>query len=233
MTGWQPGDEVYALVGFDRPGAAAEYVTVPAADVAAKPTAVSHNEAAAVPLGALTAWQALHTQASVQPGQHVLVHGGAGGVGVYAVQLAAQSGAVVTATASARDHEFVAGLGASQVIDYAGGFADQVRDVDIVVNPVGGDAMAGSWSVLRPGGRLVAIAEEPGEDTGGRSDVTGVYFVVEPDGGQLRELASRIDDRTLHPVVSATFGLSDLAAAFGTGRDRRGPGKVVISVAPA
>ena len=233
VTGWQPGDEVYALVGFDRPGAAAEYVTVPAADVAAKPAAVSHDEAAAVPLGALTAWQALHTHASVQPGQHVLVHGGAGGVGVYAVQLAAQGGAVVTATASARDHEFVAGLGASRVIDYAGGFADQVRDVDIVVDPVGGDAMAGSWGLLRPGGRLVAIAEEPGEDTGGRSDVTGVYFVVEPDGGQLRELASLIDDRTLRPVVSATFGLSDLAAAFGAGRDRRGPGKVVISVAPA
>ena len=107
VTGWQPGDEVYALVGFDRPGAAAEYVTVPAADVAAKPAAVSHDEAAAVPLGALTAWQALHIQASVQPGQHVLVHGGAGGVGVYAVQLAALGGAVVTATASARDHEFV------------------------------------------------------------------------------------------------------------------------------
>ena len=124
----------------------------------------------------------------------------------------------MTATASARDHEFVAGLGASRVIDYAGGFADQVRDVDIVVDPVGGDAMAASWSVLRPGGR---------------PDVTSVYFVVEPNGGQLRELASRIDDRTLHPVVSATFGLSDLAAAFSAGRDRRGPGKVVISVAPA
>ena len=79
----------------------------------------------------------------------------------------------------------------------------------------------------------MAIAEDPGEDTGGRSDVTGVYFVVEPDGGQLRELASRLDDRTLHAVVSATFGLSDLAAAFGAGRDRRGPGKVVISVVPA
>ena len=79
----------------------------------------------------------------------------------------------------------------------------------------------------------MAIAEEPGEDTGGRPDVTGVYFVVEPDGGQLRELASLIDDRTLRPVVSATFGLSDLAAAFGARRDRRGPGKVVIRVAPA
>src|SRR5919109_4497187 len=125
VADWDIGDEVYGLVGFDRPGAAADYVTVPAADLAPKPAAVDHVEAAAVPLGALTAWQALHEHAELQPGQHVLVHGGAGGVGAYAVQLAALHGARVTATASARNHAFVAGLGADQVLDYSGRFEDQ------------------------------------------------------------------------------------------------------------
>jgi NADPH:quinone reductase-like Zn-dependent oxidoreductase len=230
VTRWRPGDEVYGLVGFDRPGAAAEYVTAPAADLAAKPSGVGHAEAAAVPLGALTAWQALHEHARLQPGQHVLVHGGAGGVGSYAVQLAALHGARVTATASARDAEFVAGLGAADVLDYTGRFEDHVHDADIVVDPVGGEAMARSWPVLRSGGILVAIAEEPGEDHGGRDDVRGVYFVVKPDGGQLRELAALVSSRRLRPAVSAVFGLADLPAAFRAQRPARAPGKVIISI---
>lgn len=233
VTGWRAGDEIYALIGFDRPGAAAEYVTVPAADVAAKPSTLSHVEAAAVPLGALTAWQALHNHASLQAGQHVLVHGGAGAVGGYAVQLAARDGAVVTATASARDADFVAGLGASRVIDYTSRFEDQVSDVDIVIDPVGGEVMNRSWPVLRPGGTLVAIAEPPGDNAPGRPDATGVYFVVEPDGTQLRELARRIDDHQLRPLVADTLELTALSRAFGDKRQRRAPGKTVISLVPA
>lgn len=230
VTGWQPGEEVYGLVGFDRPGAAAEYVTVPAADLAPKPGAVDHVAAAALPLGALTAWQALHEHAQLKPRQHVLVHGGAGGVGAYAVQLAAAYGARVTATASARDRGFVAGLGAGQVIDYSGRFEDQVGDVDVVVDPVGGQTMARSWPVLRAGGILVAIAEEPGASHGGRSDVRGVFFIVRPDGSQLRELATLIDQQQLRPAVSITFELSDLAAAFHAQHGPRPPGKVVVRV---
>jgi len=230
VTGWRPGDEVYGLIGFDRPGAAAEYATAPAADLAAKPSGVGHVEAAAVPLGGLTAWQALHDHAGLQPGQHVLVHGGAGGVGTYAVQLAALHGARVTATASARDAKFVAGLGADDVVDYSGRFEDQVHDVDVVVDPVGGETMTRSWPVLRSGGILVAIADEPGEDHGGRDDVHGVYFVVRPDGGQLRELAPLVSDQRLRPAVSAVFGLADLPAAFRAPRPGRAPGKVIISV---
>jgi NADPH:quinone reductase-like Zn-dependent oxidoreductase len=230
VTGWRPGDEVYGLIGFDRPGAAAEYVTAPAADLAAKPSGAGHVEAAAVPLGALTAWQALHDHARLQPGQHVLVHGGAGGVGTYAVQLAALHDARVTATASARDAEFVAGLGADDVVDYSGRFEDQVHDVDVVVDPVGGETMARSWPVLRSGGILVAIADEPGEDRGGRDDVRSVYFIVKPDGDQLRELARLVSDQRLRPVVSAVFGLADLPAAFRARRPARAPGKVIIRV---
>ena len=230
VSGRRPGDEVYGLVGFDRPGAAAEYVTAPAADLAPKPASVDHLAAAAVPLGALTAWQALHEHAGLKPGQHVLVLGGAGGVGVYAVQLAALAGARVTATASARDLAFVAGLGADDVLDYTGRFEEHVRDVDVVIDPVGGTTTARSWPVLRSGGILVAIAEEPEPGSGGRGDVRSVYFVVGPDGAQLRELARLIDHGELRPVVSAVFDLGALPEAFLARRGERAPGKVVISV---
>jgi NADPH:quinone reductase-like Zn-dependent oxidoreductase len=230
VSGWRPGDEVYGLVGFDRPGAAAEYVTAPAADLAPKPASVDHLAAAAVPLGALTAWQALHEHAGLRPGQHVLVLGGAGGVGVYAVQLAALAGARVTATASARDLAFVAGLGADDVLDYTGRFEEHVRDVDVVIDPVGGTTTARSWPVLRSGGILVAIADEPAPGSGGRGDLRSVYFVVGPDGAQLRELARLIDHGELRPVVSAVFDLGALPEAFLAPRGERSPGKVVVSV---
>jgi NADPH:quinone reductase-like Zn-dependent oxidoreductase len=230
-TSWPDGTEVFGLVGFDRPGAAADYVTIPAADLAAKPASVDHVAAAAIPLGGLTAWQALHDHADVQPGQHVLVHGGAGGVGAYAVQVAVALGARVTATASARDAGYVAGLGAYQVIDYKGRFEDEIRDVDVVVDPVGGATMARSWAVLRPGGILVAIAEKPPEDHGGRDDVRGVFFVVEPNGEQLSQLATLVDDGKLLAAVSTTFGLGDLREAFVAQQARSRPGKVVITVA--
>ena len=229
VTGWQPGDEVYGLVGFDRPGAAAGFVTAPAADLAPKPAAVDHVAAAAVPLGALTAWQALYDHAQLQPGQHVLVHGGAGGVGAYAVQLAARHGARVTATASARNQAFVTGLGAGEVLDYTSRFEDHVHDVDVIIDPVGGSTTARSWPLLRSDGILVAIAEEP-DPAARRDHVRSVFFVVEPNGGQLRELATLIDRRQLRPVVSEVFELSALPEAFQAQRSPRPPGKVVITV---
>jgi NADPH:quinone reductase-like Zn-dependent oxidoreductase len=230
-SGWRDGDEVFGLIAFDRPGAAAGYTTVRAADLAAKPAA-GHIAAAAIPLGGLTAWQALHRHAQLRPGQHVLVHGGAGGVGAYAVQLAAAHGARVSATASARDTGYVAGLGAGQVIDYTDRFEDQLSGVDVVIDPVGGDTMARSWQVLRPGGILVAIADEP-DGHGGRDDVRSVYFVVEPDGAQLRELAGLVDRGQLNAAVSQVFPLSALPEAFAAQRARMAPGKVVIDVTGA
>jgi NADPH:quinone reductase-like Zn-dependent oxidoreductase len=137
----------------------------------------------------------------------------------------------VTATASARDRDFVAGLGADEVLDYSGSFEDQVRDVDVVIDPVGGATTGRSWPVLRSGGILVDIAEEPDQAKGGRDDVRSVFFVVKPDGPQLRELAGLIDTGRLRPVVSTVFELNDLAAAFGAQRGSRPPGKVIINVA--
>jgi len=228
------GDEVFGLIGFDRNGAAAEYVTVPATDLAIKPTTIDHIGAAALPLGGLTAWQALIDYAHVEKDQHVLVHGGAGGVGTYAVQLAVYHGARVTATASAADAAFVAGLGAGSVIDYTGRFEEQVADVDIVIDTVGGETLTRSWRVLRSGGVLIGVADPPPEAAAAAHGVRGVYFVVEPNKPQLIELAQLVDAAVLRPTVGRVFPLADTAAAFTTQRDSHIRGKVVLDVlAPA
>jgi NADPH:quinone reductase-like Zn-dependent oxidoreductase len=226
------GHEVYGLIGFDRPGAAAEYVAVPAADLAAKPATVDHIAAATLPLGGLTAWQALIDHADLEAGQHVLVHGGAGGVGTYAVQLAVLHGATVTATASAADVDFVTGLGARSVIDYRTRFEEQVADVDVVIDTVGGDTLARSWRVLRPGGVLIGVADEPPANDAATHGVRGVYFVVEPRRDQLVELARLVDLGTLRLTVGPVFPLADTAEAITTQRDRHIRGKVVIQVQP-
>lgn len=219
------GDAVYGLIGFDRQGAAAEYVTVPAADLAAKPTSVDHRSAAAVPLGALTAWQALVDHADVQPGQHVLIHGGSGGVGVYAIQLAAHLGANVTATASPKSLDFVRDLGATTVIDYTTPFETQVSNVDVVVDMVGDSTMSRSYQVLNPTGRLIAIAASD-------DNPRATFFIVEPNADQLTTLAGLIDQGALRPVVGETFPLEDTRTAFTTQRDTHLRGKAILEVRP-
>ena len=158
----QDGEEVYGLIRFDRDGAAAEYVTVPAADLARKPATVSHTVAAAVPLAALTAWQAWFDHAVLRPGESVLVHGGAGGVGAFAVQLASAAGAHVTATARGSDLSLVQRLGAEKVIDYEGaGWMTQGPIYDVVLDTVGGRTLHESFTVLRRGGRLITLQAPP------------------------------------------------------------------------
>jgi NADPH:quinone reductase-like Zn-dependent oxidoreductase len=230
VTAVHPGEEVCGLIGFERPGAAAEYVCVPSCDLAAKPACVDHLAAAALPLGGLTAWQALFDHAHVQPGEHVLVHGGAGGVGGYAVQLAAHHGARVTATASAYDADLVASLGANSVIDYAGPFEDQVADVDVVIDTVGGDTLARSWGVLHPDGILIGIAESPSEQDATAAGVRCAYFVVEPNGGQLEELTRLLELGVLRPAVRRVLELADATTAFTAHRGSHTPGKTVIRV---
>jgi NADPH:quinone reductase-like Zn-dependent oxidoreductase len=232
VTNLHVGAEVYGLIGFDRPGAAAEYVTVPAVDLAAKPASLDHIAAAAIPLGGLTAWQALFDHAQLKEGQHVLVHGGAGGVGSYAIQLAARHGASVSATASATDADFVAALGATSVVDYTDRFEDHVVDVDVVIDTVGGETLARSWQVLRPGGILIGIAEPPAAGDAAGHGVRSVYFVVEPNGNQLADLARLVDLGLLRPTVGRVFLLADTATAVTTQRDDHIRGKVVIAVKP-
>jgi NADPH:quinone reductase-like Zn-dependent oxidoreductase len=232
VTGLAAGDEVYGLVDFDRNGAAAEFVTVPASALAAKPTKVSHVEAAALPLAALTAWQALVDHAGIRPGERVLVHGGAGGVGVYAVQLAAALGAHVIATDLPRNESFVRDLGAADFLDFTTQRFDSVlSDLDVVLDAVGGETLARSYGVLRPGGRLVTLAAPPDQRAAAERGVTATFFVVTPDHLELTRLAEMVDDRTLRPIVAKVVPLADGPAAFDSGGPRR-PGKIVLQVRP-
>ena len=180
---------MFGYIDVRRDGADAEYVAARADELVPKPATLTHAQAAAVPLSALTAWQALFDQGELERGQRVLIHGGAGGVGSFAVQFARWRGARVTATSSARDIDLVRGLGADEVIDYrTQRFEDVVADQDLVFDTVGGETWERSWDVLRPGGRLVSIAvprpPEREADDGRRA----IWFVVEPDREQLREI---------------------------------------------
>ena len=225
------GDEVYGLTDFWRDGAAAEYVAVRAADLAPKPRTVDHVHAAATPLSALTAWQALFEHGGLRAGQHVLIHGAAGGVGSFAVQLARWRGAHVSATVSTRNVTFVRDLGADQVIDYtATRFEDAVRDVDLVLDPVGGDTRERSWGVLRRGGALVTLVRPPSDDWAAGRGARGVFFIVEPNRAHLGEIARLIDEGRVQPVVEAVYPLADARRAYERGL-REGPrGKLVLRV---
>jgi NADPH:quinone reductase-like Zn-dependent oxidoreductase len=225
-------DEVYGLIPFGRDGAAAEYVTVPADVLATKPATVDHDAAAAVPLAALTAWQALVEHGNLRAGQHVLIHGAAGGVGSFAVQLAAGLGARVTATARGRDRDFVTKLGAQKVVDYTNErFEDHVDGVDVVLDLVGGQTQARSWSVLRPGGVLVSVSAPPDARQAAAHGVRGVFFIVEPNRAQLETIARLIDTGRLSPAVDRVVSLADTRAAYEALRTEHRRGKVVIHVA--
>jgi NADPH:quinone reductase-like Zn-dependent oxidoreductase len=231
VTGLAAGDEVIGLIGFDRDGAAAEYVAVPADSLAAKPPSVSHQQAATLPLAALTAWQALVDHAALKPGEQVLVQGGAGGVGIYAVQLAAILGGHVTATGLSTDAEFVRGLGAERFISSdAGPSGDAAGGLDVVIDTVGGAALDGSYRLLREGGRLVTLGAPPDQEAAFRYGVRAMFFVVEPDPRELAVLADMTGERRLKTVISQAFPLAEGRRAFESGRHPRPPGKTVLAV---
>ena len=232
VTDFEPGDHVYGLIRFDRDGGAADYVTVPADDLAAKPSTVSHTVAAALPLAGLTALQALVDHAHVQRGERVLVTGGAGGVGALAVQLAAQFGADVTATLRSDAVELARNLGARNVIDVrTQAFDDGGAGYDVVIDTVGGDTLDRSFAVLRRSGRLVTLSEPPAADKADEYGVSAVFFIVTPNREQLGELAALVDGNQLHVEIAATFPLALGREAFESGqRAVRRPGKTVIVV---
>lgn len=227
------GDEVYGLIDFDRNGAAAQYALVRNGEIARRPTNVDHVEAATLPLSALTAYQALIEHADARSGERVLVHGGAGGVGVYAVQLADDLDAEVITTARSADAAFLSELGAAHVIDCTTqDFVDELSDIDVVVDTVGGATLERSFGVLRPGGRLVTLAAPPSQELAARHGVTASFFVVRPDRAQLAEIAMLVEAARLRPVVSQTFALADGRLAFDSSSRPRPPGKTVLVVRP-
>jgi len=223
------GEAVYGMNDWFGDGAQAEYCLARPADVARKPASIDHAHAAVTPISALTAWQGLFERARLAAGQHVLIHGAAGGVGSFAVQLAFRRGVRVTATAAAGNLDFVRGLGADEVIDYrAERFEERVRGVDAVFDTVGGDTLRRSWGVLRPGGRLVTIAasEEGSQDERTRA----AFFIVEPRRAELEEVARLIDAGEVRPVGGAAFSLADALLAY---RHKPARGKVVLRVGDA
>jgi NADPH:quinone reductase-like Zn-dependent oxidoreductase len=217
------GDEVFALTPFDRDGVAADYTAVPAELLVPRPRALSHAESAAIPLPALTARQGLFDHGRLDAGERVLIHGAAGGVGGFAVQLARAAGARVIGNASAANAGLVLELGAHEVIDAATGFENAMEPVDVVFDTVGGERLRRSLAVLRAGGRLVSVAEEPPDG--------GVYFVVEPNRDQLRSIARLADTGELRPRAVEVYPLTSAREAFARSLEPRRPGKVVLAVA--
>lgn len=231
VAGLAAGDEVIGLIDFDRDGAAAEYVVMPAASLAAKPHSLSHVAAATLPLAALTAWQALVDHAALEPGEQVLVQGGAGGVGIFAVQLAAILGGHVTATGRSADADFVRDLGAERFISAEAGHLSQAAGgFDVVIDTVGGAVLDGSYGLLREGGRLVTLGAPPDQELARRYKVHAMFFVVEPDANELASLAEMADTGRLRAVISQTFPLAEGQKAFESGRGARPPGKTVLIV---
>ena len=225
------GEAVYALSDFSRDGAAAEYVAVRAADLAPKPPRLTHVEASAVPLAALTAWQALFDHGGLTKGQTVLIHGATGGVGSFAVQLAHWRGARVIGTASAGNVGLAHQLGADEVIDYTTvRFEDQVRDVDVVLDTVGGETQERSWAVLRRGGVLVTIVGSLPAEKAARYGVDGVFFIVTPSRAELIEIGRLIGDSQLRPIIGAIFPLDKAREAFERGAGGHNRGKIVLQV---
>jgi NADPH:quinone reductase-like Zn-dependent oxidoreductase len=227
------GRVVFGMNDWFGEGATAEYCTAKADGVALKPDGIGHCEAAAVPIGALTAWQGLYERAGLRSGENVLIHGGAGAVGVFAIQLAHRMGAKVATTASGRHRDFLRTLGADAVIDYkTERFEAIVREVDVVFDCVGGETLKHSWDVLKPGGRMVTVASD-GE--GSQDERTkAAFFIVEPKQAQLNEIAELLERGELRVFVDSVVPMSQASTAYlGTAPRLHGYGKVVIEIGEA
>ena len=234
---FEPGDEVFGMLPYPYgAGSHAEYVTGPARAFAPKPAALSHPEAGALPLAALTAWQALVDTAQVQPGQRVLVHAAAGGVGHVAVQVAKARGAYVIGTASASKHDFMRSLGADEVIDYrTADFVKEARDIDVVLDSLGGAHRLRSLETLRPGGVLVSILPVDFGEVTERAAELGVRataVLVEHDRAGMAAIAALAESGQLRAHVSGTYPLAEAAKAHAEGETGRVTGKLVLTVRP-
>jgi NADPH:quinone reductase-like Zn-dependent oxidoreductase len=232
VTTFKRGDSVYARGGVTRDGAYAQYVAVPASDVAAKPKSLDHLHSAAIPHAVLTAWQALFGLANLTKGQTVLIHGAAGGVGHLAVQLAKWRGAKVIGTGS-RNLDLVRGLGVDEAIDYSTEpFENAVSNVDVVLDTVGGDTQQRSWQVLKQGGILVSTIQAPSEESAKAHGVRGaMVFSAPPIGETLTEVATLVDNGTIKPEVSIVLPLQEIRKAHQTVEAGHTRGKLVLQVA--
>ncbi|MBA3914283.1 MAG: NADP-dependent oxidoreductase [Acidobacteriales bacterium] len=233
VSGFAPGDEVYGMNDWYWEGATAEYCLTTPSSIALKPKSLTHVEAATVPISALTAWQGLFDRAKIQGGERILVQGGAGGVGLFVVQLAHRHGAHVIATASKEDISLLQSLGAAEVIDYkAARFEDGLAAIDVVFDTVGGSIRKRSAAVLKPGGRLISVAADG--ETSTDPQATRPDFIVEPNQAQLTEIARILDQAVLKTFVKGVVPFKDAALAYtGAVPGKRTAGKFVVEVVSA
>ncbi|WP_405866408.1 NADP-dependent oxidoreductase [Streptomyces sp. NBC_01515] len=230
-----PGDEVFGMLSYPwGHGSHAEYVAAPARDFVHKPAEIDHIQAGALPLVSLTAWQALVENAQVQPGQRVLIHAAAGGVGHVAVQIAKARGAYVIGTASAAKHDFLRELGVDEAIDYREtDFSEAVKDVDVVLDMLGGETALKSLRVLRPGGIVVSIVPMGKPDfyeEAERLGVRAVRMLVDADRADMQSIAELVEAGKLRATIAGTFPLADAAEAHALGGTGRTAGKLVLTV---
>ncbi|MEU0471241.1 NADP-dependent oxidoreductase [Streptomyces olivaceus] len=235
VAAFQPGDEVFGMLSYPfGHGSHAEYVTAPARTFTHLPAGTDHVRAGALPLVSLTAWQALVERADLQPGQRVLIHAAAGGVGHVAVQIAKARGAHVIGTASAGKHAFLRSLGADEAVDYREtDFTEVVRDVDVVLDTIGDDTSLRSLRVLRPGGVVVSILPVGSDEffeEAGRLGVRAVRMLVDADRADMREIARLVEAGKLEPTIAKTFPLAEAAGAHALGETGRTTGKIVLVV---
>lgn len=232
VTTLQPGMAVYGHPVIGRDGAYADYIAVKEELVAPKPESLSFEEAAAVPLAALTAWQALFELAGLQAGQKILIHAAAGGVGHFAVQFARWCGAHVIGTASSRHHDFLNSLGIHELIDHTTTrFEEKVHDLDVVLDTMSGEVRARSWQVLKKGGILVTtLGPEPEDRIRQQYHVRYQAMFVRPDGKQLGEIAALIDAGQVKPHLAAVLPLAEVRQAHALNEQGHTRGKIVLRV---
>ena len=232
VTQFKTGDPIYAYVALNKGGGYAEYAVATEREAALKPQSLTYVEAAAVPLVAETAWQALIDTAKLNAGQTVLIHGGSGGVGSFAIQIAKARGAKIIATASTANQDLLKQLGADVAIDYTTQkFEDVAKNVDVVLDSVGKDTLVRSYGVVKKGGFIVSIVGDPDPAELEKHGIHGASISVEPNSSELAEIAKLINEKKIKVIVSQTLPLSEALKAHeqvATGHTR---GKIVLKVA--
>ena len=231
VTNFRKGDSVYSHPDINRNGAYAEYIVVKSKEVALKPKSIDHKQAASIPLVGLTAWQALFETVNIADGQRVLIHGAAGGVGSFAVQLAKTRGAYVIGTASARNHEFLRELGADELVDYTQvKFEEQVNDVDVVFDTVGGETLDRSWKVLKSGGHLITTVGMPSEEKAKEHNVNCSSVFVQTNAEQLEKIAELVDQGKIKTHLEKVFPIQQAKEAHLLSQTGRVKGKIILDL---